>query len=331
MEKKLEFSADYFKTEVRDGFEVPSMMKRAWAAQMEVLHVVADVCNKNEIRYFADFGTLLGAVRHKGMIPWDDDIDICVVREEYNRLIEILPYQLPYGFVVAGMYADSERLQEAAFVPHLRVIADETLWNFNDYMRYFHGFPYQRVGIDIFPIDYISRDDGFVDIQKNIVRLGIILLRDWDELIEQKMLDAYLEEFSKLCNVNFDKQTNIKNYIWRVIDKISSICDRNESDYCTNFAIWLKNERCWFPKECYNTFIRIPFENFSVNAPKMYDEVLKAEFGENYMTPIMGGAGHDYPFYGHMEPELLKQIRNVGFKGSVDEFCEEVASGRLRV
>lgn len=331
MEKKLEFSADYFKTEVRDGFEVPSMMKRAWAAQMEVLHVVADVCNKNEIRYFADFGTLLGAVRHKGMIPWDDDIDICVVREEYNRLIEILPYQLPYGFVVAGMYADSERLQEAALVPHLRVIADETLWNFNDYMRYFHGFPYQRVGIDIFPIDYISRDDGFVDIQKNIVRLGIILLRDWDELIEQKMLDAYLEEFSKLCNVNFDKQTNIKNYIWRVIDKISSICDRNESDYCTNFAIWLKNERCWFPKECYNTFIRIPFENFSVNAPKMYDEVLKAEFGENYMTPIMGGAGHDYPFYGHMEPELLKQIRNVGFKGSVDEFCEEVASGRLRV
>jgi lipopolysaccharide cholinephosphotransferase len=331
MEKKLEFSADYFKTEVRDGFEVSSMMKRAWAAQMEVLHVVADVCNKNEIRYFADFGTLLGAVRHKGMIPWDDDIDICVVREEYNRLIEILPYELPYGFVVAGMYADSERLQEAAFVPHLRVIADETLWNFNDYMRYFHGFPYQRVGIDIFPIDYISRDDGFVDIQKNIVRLGIILLRDWDELIEQKMLDAYLEEFSKLCNVNFDKQTNIKNYIWRVIDKISSICDRNESDYCTNFAIWLKNERCWFPKECYNTFIRIPFENFSVNAPKMYDEVLKAEFGENYMTPIMGGAGHDYPFYGHMEPELLKQIRNVGFKGSVDEFCEEVASGRLRV
>lgn len=44
-----------------------------------------------------------------------------------ERLIEILPYQLPYGFVVAGMYADSERLQEAAFVPHLRVIADETL------------------------------------------------------------------------------------------------------------------------------------------------------------------------------------------------------------
>lgn len=74
MEKELEFSADYFKTEVRDGFEIPAMMKRAWAAQMEVLHVVAGVCKNNGIRYFADGGTLLGAVRHKGMIPWDDDI-----------------------------------------------------------------------------------------------------------------------------------------------------------------------------------------------------------------------------------------------------------------
>lgn len=49
------------------------------------------------------------------------------------------------------------------------------------------------------------------------------------------------------------------------------------------------------------------------------------------MIPIKGGANHDYPFYGHMEQELIKQIRRVGFKGSVDEFCEEVASGRLRV
>ena len=213
MEKELEFSADYFKTEVRDGFEIPAMMKRAWAARMEVLHVVADVCNKNEIRYFADFGTLLGAVRHKGMIPWDDDIDICVVREEYNRLIEILPYELPYGFVVAGMYADSERLQEAAFVPHLRVIADETLWNFNDYMRYFHGFPYQRVGIDIFPMDYISRDIGITSVQKQVIRLGIETLRDWDKLEESGMLDEYVNGFQKLCNVSFDNVKNVKNFV----------------------------------------------------------------------------------------------------------------------
>ena len=51
---------------------------------MEVFQVVSDICNRNGIRYFADFGTLLGAVRHKGMIPWHDDIDISLMRDEYN-------------------------------------------------------------------------------------------------------------------------------------------------------------------------------------------------------------------------------------------------------
>lgn len=330
MEKELEFSADYFKTEVRDGFEIPAMMKRAWAAQMEVLHVVAGVCKNNGIRYFADGGTLLGAVRHKGMIPWDDDIDICVVREEYNRLIQVLPKALPHGFVVAGMYADSERLQKAAFVPHLRVIADETLWNFNDYMRYFHGFPYQRVGIDIFPMDYISRDIGITNVQKQIIRLGIETLRDWNKLGENGMLDEYVNGFQLLCNVSFDNVNNVKNYMWKIIDKISSISYREEADYITNIFYWLDNDNYKMKKECYDYTIELPFENMNIVAPEMYDEVLRAEYGD-YMVPVKGAADHDYPFYGHMESELIKQIRNVGFKGSVDEFCEEVASGRLRV
>lgn len=330
MEKELEFGADFFKTEVRDGFEIPAMMKRAWAAQMEVLHVVAGVCKNNGIRYFADGGTLLGAVRHKGMIPWDDDIDICVVREEYNRLIQVLPKALPHGFVVAGMYADSERLQKAAFVPHLRVIADETLWNFNDYMRYFHGFPYQRVGIDIFPMDYISRDIGITNVQRQIIRLGIETLRDWNKLEENGMLDEYVNGFQKLCNVSFDNVNNVKNYMWKIIDKISSISYREEADYITNIFYWLDNDNYKMKKECYDYTIELPFENMNIVAPEMYDEVLRAEYGD-YMVPVKGAADHDYPFYGHMESELIKQIRNVGFKGSVDEFCEEVASGRLRV
>ena len=74
----------------------------------------------------------------------------------------------------------------------------------------------------------------------------------------------------------------------------------------------------------------MPFENFSINAPAGYAQVLRAEFGD-YMTPVKGSAEHDYPFYGHMEHELISQIRNVGFKGTVDEFCEEFSSGRLRV
>ena len=61
----MEFASNFFEKEVREGFEVSEMMKRAWAAQMEVLQVVVDICNKNGIQYFADWGTLLGAMISK--------------------------------------------------------------------------------------------------------------------------------------------------------------------------------------------------------------------------------------------------------------------------
>ena len=100
----MEFPSEFFKKEIRCGFEIPEMMKRAWAAELEVLEVIDTICREHNIQYFADWGTLLGAIRHKGFIPWDDDIDICLKRNDYDKLIKILPDELPYGFSMAGMY-----------------------------------------------------------------------------------------------------------------------------------------------------------------------------------------------------------------------------------
>ena len=83
----VRFDNSYFEDEVRSGFFVPGMMKRAWATQINVLKIVDDICKKYNIKYFAMFGTLLGAVRHKGMIPWDDNIDIAMLRPDYIKFI----------------------------------------------------------------------------------------------------------------------------------------------------------------------------------------------------------------------------------------------------
>ena len=63
---------DYFRDEVRNGFFVPTAIKQAWGAQLKVLDVIDSICRKHNITYFADWGTLLGTVRHGGYVPWDE-------------------------------------------------------------------------------------------------------------------------------------------------------------------------------------------------------------------------------------------------------------------
>ena len=63
--------------------------------QTELLRAFIDVCEKNKIKYFAVGGTALGAVRHQGFIPWDDDIDLAMPRNEYERFLNVAPKYLP--------------------------------------------------------------------------------------------------------------------------------------------------------------------------------------------------------------------------------------------
>ena len=323
----MEFASNFFEKEVREGFEVPEMMKRAWAAQMEVLQVVADVCDKNGIQYFADWGTLLGAARHKGFIPWDDDIDICLRREEYNKLVQILPWELPYGFVMVGTYSQDLQLRKDICVPQLRVVADERLWKFNDYVKYFHGFPYGRVGIDIFQLDYIPKEDEVAEIQKIILRQGVTLLRDWNKLEISGELEVRIKEFEELCNVKLVRNGDIQGQILRLIDSVTSLYSSDEAEYMTNYVFWILDDNYKLKKEWYTNVVMLPFENIEIPVPAMWDEVLKAQFGD-YMVPVRT-VTHNYPFYECQEEKMRKWIEEKGYNESIDEFCRDVYSGKL--
>ncbi len=326
----MEFAQQFFEKEIRCGFEISPMMKRAWAAELEVLQVVAEICDRNGLQYYADWGTLLGAVRHQGFIPWDDDIDICLKREDYMELIRILPRELPYGFVMAGMYAETERLRQAALCLNVRVIADEEQWDFNDYMKRFHGFPYQRIGIDIFPLDYMPVDKELLEIQTQMIVYGRMILQYWDVYQENGELDAHLANLEELCSVSIPRDVGTDNFIRKLVDSVAALYHENEADELVEYQYYVTGSSKPMRKEWYQNGVLLPFESIEIAAPLFYHEVLTAQFGD-YSIPDMDFRGHGYPFYGSMEEALIEQIRAVGFMGTVEEFCQQVSSGKWRV
>ena len=143
----MQFPDNYFDDEVRDGFLVPGIIKKSWAAQLEVLSDIDTLCRKHGIRWFADCGTLLGAVRHGGFVPWDDDLDICMLRDDYNKFIKIAPSELPEWYSVINIHSSEEFTEMNTRVTNTMGI---------DYRREhterYHEFPYPA-GIDIFVLD----------------------------------------------------------------------------------------------------------------------------------------------------------------------------------
>ncbi|MDE7384825.1 MAG: LicD family protein, partial [Anaeroplasmataceae bacterium] len=80
--------------EVLCGFCVSELRKKVWSKQLEMVKIFIEICEKNNLKYFACGGTLIGAVRHNGYIPWDDDIDLMMPRKDYEDFLRIAPKYL---------------------------------------------------------------------------------------------------------------------------------------------------------------------------------------------------------------------------------------------
>ena len=97
---KIDLPKGFLEEEVRCGYTISAEMKKLWAVELDLLAEFDRVCRKNNLTYYAFCGTLLGAVRHSGFIPWDDDIDVVMFREDFKKLSEVAEeeFQHPYFF-----------------------------------------------------------------------------------------------------------------------------------------------------------------------------------------------------------------------------------------
>ena len=326
----LHFPAEFFRDEERDGFLVPEMMKRAWAAELEVLEVIRRVCKEHDLKFYACGGTLLGAIRHKGFIPWDDDIDIYMLRDEYDRFLEIAPQVLPEGFVLAGTYGSEPRLWEANNMPQARVIADENYFPVPKLMTYFHGFPYMRVGVDIFPYDYLPADE---DRQYELLRLYYELNfteANLDLYIKDGVLEKRLQELERYLPNRFEREdmTILRHELRLAADKWVSQTPKEEGVTLANAMFFdVPKDRRDFHGyigrkiEGHESPVELPFETVTMPVTKNYIDAVLDSFGPDYMTPVKFDGDHEYPFYKKQEAAMTQLLKESGVDTSIDAFC----------
>ena len=310
----VEFSHEYFEDEVRDGFYVNGLMKKCWAAQIEVLSDIASVCAKYNIRWFADCGTLLGAVRHGGFIPWDDDLDICMFREDYVKFLSVAENELKS---IYGNYRVHNFHNEDFWEMISRVDNATTIEYSEEHLNKFHGYPF-RAGVDIFPLDYMCENRAEEEERMLAAQMVFTMARRDDlETLNEEIVD-YLDAIEEALGAHFDRNNQLRRQLFAMGEALFSMYRREESKHALLMPFWLKDESHVYPLELYENTVMIPFENVRIPAPAMYNEVLKIEYGD-YMKIVRSGSAHEYPYH----DEYIKMLNDN--MGERSPFCKKVS------
>ncbi len=237
--------------------------------QLDVLQAVHDFCTQNGITYSLACGTALGAVRHKGYIPWDDDIDIYLLRDDYNRLMEIYPNEGRYRLISMEVDGEWDR-------PYARAYDSETVLEEKRHDKKIIG-----IGIDVYPIDTVPEDelewkqfDKRRRLLQNILSLKLMMF-DGDRNFSKNLFLA----FSKLVLLPFSRMR-----IAKYIDKYIKQFNEKGGNWVFESAQGMiqKNR---FRRYIFEDTIPVPFEDRQFMLFENYDEYLKNGYGDYMKLP----------------------------------------------
>lgn len=219
------------------------------ASQMRVLRCLKRLCEKYGLRYYLTYGSLIGAVRHQGYIPWDDDIDVYININDFEKFLEVLPEEKDYG--IASIATDSD------YYDVINLLYDRT--NICDS----NHFPMQLsagVTVDLFPLF------GLPDTMPEI------------EAYYEELRDAELNMLN--CIYSKEKREIAKKELYQLLKKY----DVDHSKY-VGHIMGAYNLKEVFPAEWFAEGLQVPFEGEEYCIPKGYDGLLKAIFGDYMQLP----------------------------------------------
>lgn len=304
----MDFPVEYFRPEVRSGFYVDGMMKRAWAAQLEILIEVFDkVCRENDIMWYADAGTLLGAVRHHGFIPWDDDIDVVMLRDDYIRFKKIMNTAFPEGYFCLANDQKDPRFKNEDTLS--RVLNNPIISVKPEFLHIYHDFPYPA-GIDIFPLDFVPDDPDEQEQFKIVAGMlsEVSEVQDSLEEIKEPFIKELIDDVELVTGYKYNKNESIEDQTYRLLEAVWGMYKRDECSHVVFMYYWLDNRGHFYEKDWFLHPQWIPFENTKVCVSGDPAAQLVQEYGPGYMNQNRYFPAHDYPFFDQFENDFIKMV-----------------------
>jgi phosphorylcholine metabolism protein LicD len=300
----MDIPENFLVEEVRNNFYVPAMMKRCWAAQLEILDSFKKFCAEMDIRWFAAYGTLLGAVRHHGFIPWDDDIDVWMFRKDYEKFL-LCVNMMPENLMFLDGRFGSEKMFDQAFG---RIVNTVDPQYGEDFLKKYHGFPYMA-GIDIFVLDNIAPDEDEEEERYQQSRYIIYVIQQIQKGNTGEEVQKLIDRLEEWAGVPIDRKDNLFKQLMLFYEGMNCLYDDARTEEVTAMHDWISNHNYKFKTSWFDDVVELPFENTTVPAPAGYHDVLSRWSGNTYMIP-MQVTTHGYPYFKKYE----EAIENTGTK-----------------
>ena len=288
------------KDEMRSGFLVTTDRKKLWNVELNLIVEFARICKKHDLRWFVSGGTLLGAARHGGFIPWDDDVDIVMMRPDYEKFKSVAPSELKpeffldiwHNYVREGepnpnnyQVIKREHLQKYPWLPFSPFL------KIRDPRTTFVKYPevdnlMQSIWLDVFPFDPVPPFDN--PEHEKIFRAGeeLRVAATYPEQIIKE-----LELKREFINRDLLEEVVRKPFHERAVVYENYLATNYfESKYCcgitfNNLPLDFPNHAPPYTRYYYREAAYLPFERLTVPLPIDYVKVLRNRYGVDWMTP----------------------------------------------